>query len=255
MPNFITVGFRDTWELAVSLHARMNMFRPLDSGEHILDVRWQDGPDAEAPGWKRTGQWPKWPQLTNTVTWVERIGEALLGPMERGRIFFWMLDPGARLPWVAEDSAYSRSSLRVHLPIRTNPAAMMYSGVETAHLLPGQVTRVNTLAPCSAINLGEWPVVHLVIDLRLKPQQLAANRPSPASSPWRPIETAPRDGRTIIVGRDMGEPWGFVRGTGQWAGTSWICRGFTDPPGGLGLAAPSHWTPFPDPPSPASEGK
>ncbi len=68
---------------------------------------------------------------------------------------------------------------------------------------------------------------------------------------WQPIETAPRDGTTVIVGRDM-DPWGFVRGAGRWDGShgiyGWVCRGFIDPPGELGLANPTHWQPMPEPP-------
>lgn len=70
---------------------------------------------------------------------------------------------------------------------------------------------------------------------------------------WRPISEAPRDGTTIIVGRDMGD-FGFVSGTAYFKGSpgtfvsGWIARGFTDPPGELGLAHPSHWMPLPEPP-------
>ncbi len=76
-----------------------------------------------------------------------------------------------------------------------------------------------------------------------------------ARSRWRPIETAPKDGVTIIVGRDM-DIWGFVRGTGRWISErgieGWVCRGFTDPPGELGLADPTHWQPLPESPEPPS---
>ena len=89
----------------------------------------------------------------------------------------------------------------------------------------------------------------------------AIDATSPPSSAWQPIETAPQDGRTVIVGADMGE-FGFVRGTAHFAGTpgsfisGWIARGFTDPPGELGLAHPTHWMPLPAPPprSPTNEG-
>lgn len=77
-------------------------------------------------------------------------------------------------------------------------------------------------------------------------------------SKWQPIETAPHDGRPILLARKMGPPWGWVRGWGYWASLNdkrrrrdlggWICHGFFDPPGELGLGAPTHWQPLPDPP-------
>lgn len=62
---------------------------------------------------------------------------------------------------------------------------------------------------------------------------------------WRPISTAPKDGTLVVIGRDMGD-FGFVRGVGYWAAfkgiDGWIATaGFSDPPGVLGLAHPTHW--------------
>ena len=71
---------------------------------------------------------------------------------------------------------------------------------------------------------------------------------------WRPIETAPKDGRTVIVGRDMGD-FGFVRGYGRFEGApgafrgGWISHGFSEHTGDLGLAHPTHWMPLPPPPT------
>ena len=83
---------------------------------------------------------------------------------------------------------------------------------------------------------------------------IASARIREANSGWRPIETAPMDGTTVIVGRDMGS-FGFVRGYGRFEGkpgsfiSGWVCNGFTDPPGNLGLGAPTHWMPLPAPPT------
>ena len=69
---------------------------------------------------------------------------------------------------------------------------------------------------------------------------------------WQPIETAPKDGRKIFVAREM-PPFGWVLGWSYWEDvkgiSGWISHGFQDPPGNLGLAAPTHWAPFLEPPS------
>jgi len=62
---------------------------------------------------------------------------------------------------------------------------------------------------------------------------------------WQPIETAPKDGSRIVVGRDMGT-WGFVRGIAHWEDirgiSGWVTTAaFSDPPGVLGLGNPTHW--------------
>lgn len=78
---------------------------------------------------------------------------------------------------------------------------------------------------------------------------------------WQPIETAPKDGTTVIVGRNMGDFFGFVRGTGWFEGdpksfmSGWVSRGFTDPPGELGLAHPTHWMPLPTTPIDAARAE
>lgn len=72
-------------------------------------------------------------------------------------------------------------------------------------------------------------------------------------TPWRPVETAPKDGTTVLVGRHM-DGWGWVVGygyhvvhavTGGVAIKGWISKGLNDPPGELGLASPTHWMPLP----------
>jgi hypothetical protein len=70
-------------------------------------------------------------------------------------------------------------------------------------------------------------------------------------SEWQPIEKAPKDGTVILLYRDHA-PWD-VRGYGHWEDCGggicgWVTNGFFDPPGNLGLAAPTHWMPLPEPP-------
>lgn len=64
---------------------------------------------------------------------------------------------------------------------------------------------------------------------------------------WRSIDSAPKDGTLVLLYREM-SPWRVV-GYGKWVNDfgieGWLSYGFNDPPGNLGLAAPSHWMPLP----------
>ena len=72
-------------------------------------------------------------------------------------------------------------------------------------------------------------------------------------SEWQPIETAPKDGVVVILGRWMDE-FGFVHGYGHFEGrpsafvSGWITHGFDPVMSNLGLASPTHWMPLPPPP-------
>lgn len=54
---------------------------------------------------------------------------------------------------------------------------------------------------------------------------------------WQPIETAPKDGRDILV---MDGDWLTI---GWWSGEEW-CRQDLH----LSLSNPTHWMPLPEPP-------
>lgn len=72
-------------------------------------------------------------------------------------------------------------------------------------------------------------------------------------SEWQPIETAPKDGTTVLLYREV-VPFKVV-GYGRWEDvlgiSGWISYGFHRGGGdasNLGLAAPTHWMPLPAPP-------
>jgi len=71
---------------------------------------------------------------------------------------------------------------------------------------------------------------------------------------WHAIETAPRDGRTVLLYRYV-DPW-HVIGYGYWQDirglSGWLSVGFHDPPGNLGLAHPTHWAAL-TPPEPEAQ--
>ena len=89
-------------------------------------------------------------------------------------------------------------------------------------------------------------IAHAPTDLAWLIRELEAAR---ERERWRPIAEAPLDGRTVMVGRWM-EPWGFVRGLARWVDvrgiSGWVTfAAFSDPPGVLGLGAPTHFRPLP----------
>jgi hypothetical protein len=69
---------------------------------------------------------------------------------------------------------------------------------------------------------------------------------------WQSMETAPKDGRTLLLFREI-TPWRVI-GYGRWVdefGGGWVSYGFFGPEydgSNLGLAAPTHWMPLPAPP-------
>lgn len=73
-------------------------------------------------------------------------------------------------------------------------------------------------------------------------------------STWQPIETAPRDGRLILVfDRRTGSPRaGCRRGRGSMVAWydlgSWQSHELDSPWGGSYCPTPTHWMPLPEPP-------
>lgn len=168
MANFTPIAFIDTFELAASLVPRMGMFKRGGGPFGVLPVKWAKDPEADAFTFVQAAELNKWPELRNTLSRIVRLGRSILGELELGEISFTLLDPGVGVPWYSDSNAYRRAFLTLHLALRTNPDAMMISGTQMAHLLPGALTLVNHRVPCSAINLGEHARIHLTIDFRKK---------------------------------------------------------------------------------------
>lgn len=69
---------------------------------------------------------------------------------------------------------------------------------------------------------------------------------------WLPIDSAPKDGTTVLLySNKNGLGWDVV-GYGRYEKLGiiegWISGGFSETPGNLGLAHPTHWMPLPTPP-------
>lgn len=175
--NFVFVAFIDTFELAASLRTRLGLF-PEGGERRVLLLR---GPrkDALDPdddiGFVPARVVARWPEMGNMIERVRRVGSAVMeragsspATLEFGRIYLELLMPGAQLAWPAETSAYAERFSRAHLPLRTNPGCLVVAGVEAWQPLPGNLTAVARRVPLYAINCGEQPRVHLIVDFRKK---------------------------------------------------------------------------------------
>jgi aspartyl/asparaginyl beta-hydroxylase len=172
LANFFALAPFDTMEIVGSLRTRLGQFKadPLEPGRRILLIRGHAKGSEESDD--RFGGYPaarSWVELANLRSLMARRAEAILPPgVEFGRIFFEMLDPGARLDWRVEDAPYFARWTRAILPLRTNPATLLICGTETASPGQGWLTIVSPRLPHAAINMGEYPWVWLVVDFRKK---------------------------------------------------------------------------------------
>lgn len=172
MPNFLTIGvWYDPFELMCSLRQRLGQFKG-EGGVRTLTLR---GPRANAGdpddefSYVMAKESAKWVEARILLDRIRRDGAQLLqGELEFGRVYFEMLDAGAVVPWRRRSTPYTERFTRLHYGVRTNPASLIYSGPESINVLPGQLVAVGMRALHAAVNHGDHPRVHLLIDIRKK---------------------------------------------------------------------------------------
>ncbi len=113
-----------------------------------------------------------------------------------------------------------------------------------------ELSRVALLARAQAFVEKEKP--HLEYQTRTAVAELAAEfAEGEMGAKWLPIETAPKDGRSILLCRAGYEP-----GSGSWYASQWITvmpedfetdEQFQEHLSGTEYK-PTHWMPLPDPP-------
>jgi hypothetical protein len=169
MPNFVPLLFVDHIDLAGSLRRHEGLYH--QGTPRLLPVRMPrkgSEVDDEDFVWCQTVIEKKWVAMTNFLGRLKREAEKLVGPIDLGLVFLEMLDAGTAVVMGAGSGAYIERYTRVHVALRTNPAALMVSGSEASSPAPGWVTAVNVRVPCYAVNMGQHPRVHLVVDFKKK---------------------------------------------------------------------------------------
>jgi hypothetical protein len=174
--SFVVLGWLDVYELSCSLRSRMGLF-PKSGEVRVLSIRGPRGDadpeDQAAFVWTKGRE--KWPELMNILGQIEHIGQAF-GGIEWGRISLELLMPSGIVPFESDGSVYAERFDRVHLAIRTNPAAVMFCGIASRHVASGEAVLLATKRPprpplpVGAFNGGESPRCHLIVDFRKKDQ-------------------------------------------------------------------------------------
>lgn len=83
-----------------------------------------------------------------------------------GKVMLVSLLPGGFVDWHTDEGEYAEMHRRFHVPVTTNPGAIMFAGYESTHIPVGQLTEINNRVMHSAINTGPTPRVHLIFDVR-----------------------------------------------------------------------------------------
>ena len=84
-----------------------------------------------------------------------------------GRAWVEVLPPGVGTPWESEAGDYADNHVRTRTALVSNPGAVSYCGSAFAVLNIGWVNQVDHHQLCSELNIGDYPRVHLVVDVRI----------------------------------------------------------------------------------------
>jgi len=164
MTAFLAAAHFDTFELVASLRTRMGLFKTEHGSASTLTcpVRQRRGEKWTRPPHAATG---KWPELTNTLQRVSRLGEAM-GGIEFGRIDLEMLPAGACMDWRLDQGEETLRYEHAIMLLRTSPAVTFFAGSEVAAPGIGFLTIMSRRLPRSAINTGEAAAIWLALDFR-----------------------------------------------------------------------------------------
>jgi hypothetical protein len=163
MTAFLAAAHLDCFDLIGSLRTRFGLFKEEKGGASLCPVRqWRDT-DAK---WVRPpyAAGAKWPELTNCLQRISRMGEAM-GGIELGTIDLVLLPAGACLDWRLDQGDAAEYEHAIML-LRTSPAVTFFAGSEVAAPGIGFLTIVSRRLPRSAINLGESAAIWLALDFR-----------------------------------------------------------------------------------------
>ena len=164
--HFVAAAHLDPFDLIGSLRTRLGLFKTEHGSASTLicPVRQMRGEKWVRPPHAASG---KWPELTNCLQRISRMGEAM-GGIEFGRIDLEMLPAGGCMDWRLDRGEETLKHEHAIMLLRTSPAVAFFAGSEVAAPGIGFLTTISRRLPRSAINLGDSAAIWLALDFKRK---------------------------------------------------------------------------------------
>lgn len=186
MQNFYPVDFIDVFDALPRLHGlNPNGWAGVVARGEIGDVRlptkslllrahdkvtmknWlEDLPCVDRP------ELEKWPSMKRMLAQARKaiLADANLRPRidqsaPMGRVMLTMMPPDGVIQPHTDNGPYHETHLRFHLPLVTNPLAVLYSREQTYHLPVGHLWWFNNRVTHWAANWGKSPRIHVIFEM------------------------------------------------------------------------------------------
>ena len=149
------ISWIDTFALSVLVWRERKIFNTSPQQSGLIDIL----PLLDDPAWKVARQ--IFHRCLGEINKANNNAGGGSGQVAIDAAVLERLMPHEQLPWIVN----SAPLMRFHLPIVTNPASIIYSGLDARNLLPGQFSYVDIGQLHSAVNHGDTPRYHLIIDI------------------------------------------------------------------------------------------
>lgn len=171
MRHFKAIAHMNVLPLCALLHAStfQSSFRnehPLSPHKHSRIITLRGPSNGSAENWQLDIPNDEESYASEWIVFRQQIAQIFSPIAAYGKVMLVSLLPGGVVDWHTDEGEYAEAHRRFHVPITTNPGAVLLAECESAHLPVGQLTEINNRVLHSAINVGPTPRVHLIFDVR-----------------------------------------------------------------------------------------
>lgn len=161
MINFAPITYIDVLPIIGGLWKRRNDFIDAELGSpvRVMEIRTLGDDSTDIRVLPVVRDWVNLSTLLNKT-------KTLVSAEPMGVAFIEEIPPRSVKPWAQEVGEYFELYRRFQLPLAINPGCIMYAGNEFLHPQVGHLIETNPRMWNSAVNFGDHPRYHLVMDIR-----------------------------------------------------------------------------------------